>query len=55
MENKALENLIETSWNSRDEISERTSLTMPETMSALTFLELNRKVKKHASGKYEIS
>ena len=24
MENKELENLIETSWNSRDEINERT-------------------------------
>ena len=39
---------------SLDEISDRTSLRMPETMSVLTLLELNRKVKKHLSGKFEL-
>jgi DNA processing protein len=39
---------------SLDELSKRTSLSMPDTMSALTLLELSRRVKKYPSGKYEL-
>jgi len=39
---------------SLDELSRRTELTIAETMSALTLLELNRYVKKYPSGKYEL-
>jgi DNA processing protein len=39
---------------SLDELSRRTELTIAETMSALTLLELNRHVKKYPSGKYEL-
>jgi DNA processing protein len=37
-----------------DELSKKTLLSMPDTMSALTLLELNRRVKKYPSGKYEL-
>ena len=37
-----------------DELSQRTGLTIAETMSTLTLLELNRYVKKYPSGKYEL-
>jgi len=39
---------------SLDELSHRTGLSITETMSHLTLLELNRYIKKYPSGKYEI-
>jgi len=38
-----------------DELSKRTSLSVSEAMSALSLLELNRVIKKHINGKFEIS
>jgi DNA processing protein len=53
-ENLVINELKEGDQLTLDELSKRTSLGMPETMSALTLLELSRVVKKYPSGKYEV-
>ena len=53
-ENLVINKLKEGDQLTLDELSKRTSLGMPETMSALTLLELSRVVKKYPSGKYEV-
>ena len=53
-ENLVINELKEGDQLTLDELSKRTSLGMPETMSALTLLELSRIVKKYPSGKYEV-
>jgi DNA processing protein len=54
-ENLVINELKEGEQLSLDELSKRTSLAMPEAMSSLTLLELNRRVKKQPNGKYEIT
>lgn len=54
-ENSLINELKEGEQLSLDELSKRTSLAMPEAMSSLTLLELNRRVKKQPNGKYEIT
>jgi DNA processing protein len=54
-ENLLINELKEGEQLSLDELSKRTSLAMPEAMSSLTLLELNRRVKKQPNGKYEIT
>jgi len=51
---KLVNELKEGEQLSLDELSHRTGLSIAETMSHLTLLELNRYIKKYPSGKYEI-
>ncbi len=53
-ENLVINELKEGEQLTLDELCKRTSLGMPDTMSALTLLELSRRVKKHPSGRYEL-
>ena len=51
---KLVNELKEGEQLSLDELSHRTGLSITETMSHLTLLELNRYIKKYPSGKYEM-
>ncbi len=53
-ENLLIQELKEGEFLSLDELGHRSGLSIAETMSTLTLLELNRHVKKYPSGKYEL-